>query len=69
MAFTVTQLAAVETAIATGELIVWYDGNKIEYRSINELIAARNLIRQELLASGQLSAPTSTTVSYGRRVR
>lgn len=69
MAFTLEQLAAVESAIASGELLVEYEGKKVQYRSMNDLIDARNLMRGELIAAGLLSPPTATRISYGRRVR
>lgn len=61
MAFTTTQLAALENAIATGTLRVKYDGIETEYRSIAELIKARDLVRSELEASGAISAPKRTS--------
>lgn len=56
--FTVTQLEAIESAIASGELTVKYDGKEVTYRSMADLRAARDLIRGELVASG---AVTDTT--------
>lgn len=69
MAFTVAQLTAIETAIASGELIVEYDGKKIEYRNMNSLLRARDVIRQELIKDGLLDAPTRgwTTLAEFRR--
>ena len=55
--FTVTQLEAIERAIASGTLKVRYDGKEVTYQTLTELIAARNLIRSELQASGQLATP------------
>lgn len=57
MAFTLSQLNAVEAAIASGQLSIVYDGKRIEYRSFEALNSARNLMRGELMASGQLAAP------------
>jgi hypothetical protein len=54
--FTLTQLNALDAAIASGQLSVNYDGKSITYRSIGELIKARDLVRSELMATGQLSA-------------
>ena len=54
MAFTIQQLEAIDAAIGTGELTVTYDGKSVTYRSITELIRARNRIQAELSASGQL---------------
>lgn len=64
--FTVEQLTAIESAIASGELVVQYNGKRVEYRSMADLVAARNLMRGDLLASGALAAPAgrgSTTVT------
>lgn len=65
MAFTLTQLAVLEAAIASGELVVQHDGKRVEYRSVADLVKARDLVRAELIASGQLGAPSrgSTTVA------
>ena len=37
MAFTSSDLVALDRAIASGELSVAYDGKRVEYRSIAEL--------------------------------
>ncbi len=64
MAYTTTQLEAVEAAIATGELTVEYDGKRVTYRSMTELIQARDLIRAELVAAGQLTG--TSRISYAQ---
>jgi hypothetical protein len=56
MAFTQAQLDAVETAIASGELKVMFDGREIIYRSIDDLLKARNTIKASLQASGVTTA-------------
>lgn len=55
MAFTLNQLNAIDAAIASGQLSVTYDGKKVEYRSIDDLRKARDIIRGELVATGVLS--------------
>jgi len=56
MSFTIEQLNAIETAIASGELTVRSDtGRMVEYRSISDLIKARDMIKQSLEQSGALS--------------
>ena len=67
MSFTSTQLAAIETAIGTGELKVVYDGKEIIYRSMDDLIKARDRIKADLQASGGL--PAATRTSYASRSR
>jgi hypothetical protein len=51
--------ATLEDAIATGQLTVEYDGKRITYRSIDDLIKARDLVRGELIAAGAI---TDTTI-------
>lgn len=67
MAFTKIQLDAVENAIASGELRVMFDGREIIYRSIADLIRARDTIKASLEAAGTL--PTVTRTSYASRGR
>lgn len=69
MAFTLTQLDAIDAAITSGELIVEYEGKKVQYRSMADLMQARELVRAELIATGQLTPPATTTLSYVRRER
>jgi hypothetical protein len=69
MAFTTAQLDAIKDAIASGELSIEYEGKKVQYRSMDDLKAAHDMIRAELIATGQITAPATTTVSYVRRVR
>ncbi|MFV2946434.1 phage head-tail joining protein [Pseudomonas japonica] len=56
MAYTQKHLDAVERAIARGEKVVRYEDRTVEYRSVDELIRARDVIRTELAqATGQRS--------------
>lgn len=56
--FSTTQLEAIESAIASGELTVKYDGKEVTYRSMKDLTAARDLIRAELIDAGTLTDAT-----------
>ena len=67
MAFTLTQLAALEEAIGTGELSVQYDGKKVEYRSIEELIRAYHFVRNALMATGQVPQINSASLAVFSR--
>lgn len=67
MAFTQTQLDAVESAITSGELRVMFDGREIIYRSVADLLKARAVIKEALQASG--AAPAVTRTSYASRGR
>ena len=58
MAFTVTQLEAIEKAIASGTLKVRYDGKEVQYQSLTELMQARRMIREELSEMGPLPSAT-----------
>lgn len=53
MAFTEEQLEAIEAAIASGTLIVQYSDKRVEYRSFDDLLRARNLIREALGLTGK----------------
>ncbi|PXX53248.1 MULTISPECIES: phage head-tail joining protein [Pseudomonas] len=59
MSFTQKHLDAVEGAIARGEKTVRYGDRTVEYRSIDELIRARDEIRTSLVNS---AAPRSRVV-------
>lgn len=48
MAWTQTQLDALETAIAEGVLTVRYQDKQVTYRSLDEMIRVRNLMRESL---------------------
>ena len=50
MAFTQTDLDAVNAAMASGELQIEVAGRMVKYRSIDELIKARDIISAELAA-------------------
>jgi hypothetical protein len=48
MAYTQKHLDAVEAAIARGEKTVRYTDRTVEYRSVDELLKARDVIRTSL---------------------
>jgi hypothetical protein len=50
MSFTSDDLAAINTAIASGELTVTVQGRTVTYRSIDDLIKARAVIESGLAA-------------------
>lgn len=59
MSFTQTQLDTLEAMIAGGVLESEYDGKRIKYRSMAELIQARDIVRAQV----QSSAPRVTHVN------
>jgi len=67
MAFSQTDLTAIETAIATGELTVEIEGKRVTYRSMDELMSARVLIQGALVESGIITQKPRTT--YASRSR
>lgn len=54
MAYTQKHLDAVERAIARGEKVVRYTDRTVEYRSIDELLKARDVIRTSLTEAAGL---------------
>lgn len=65
MAFTTDNLAAIDAAIASGELTVrGADGRLITYRDLDQLIKARALIVADLAA--QAGAAGGTVRAYPR---
>jgi len=59
MAWTSTDLTAIERAIASGELTVRFGDRQIQYRSIDELLRARDLIKS--VVDPSVSASTRCT--------
>lgn len=60
MALTADDLAALESALASGELTVEYDGKRTTFRSVPELRSAIDYVKGELAAV----AGTRTTQSF-----
>ena len=48
MAFTQAQLDAIESAIASGQLSVSYEGKSVTFRSLGDLLDVRQIIRANL---------------------
>ncbi|MHC8298997.1 phage head-tail joining protein [Pseudomonas sp. ZS1P83] len=51
MSFTQKHLDAVEAAIARGEKTVRYNDRTVEYRTVDELLKAREEIRTSLMSA------------------
>ncbi|KJS36673.1 MAG: hypothetical protein VR70_13790 [Rhodospirillaceae bacterium BRH_c57] len=58
MAFTQSQLDALENAIASGQLTVTYDGKSITYRNMGELLRAHDIIKRSLSKAGTSAVST-----------
>jgi hypothetical protein len=48
MAYTQTQLDALQAALATGTLTVEFDGKRVTYRSLDEIQRAIEIIKKDL---------------------
>jgi len=57
MAFTVDQLDALEEAIASGSLVVKYADKSRTYRSLDDLLKLRAIIRRALGLSNTSGTP------------
>lgn len=63
MAFTQSQLDAIEAGIAAGTTRVSYDGKSVEYRSLDEMLRIRSIIRRAL---GIESGSSTVLVAHDR---
>ena len=66
MAYTETQLQALETALAKGDRRVSFGDKTVEYRSVDELMAAIREVRRGLL---QQAAETGLLPGAPRQIR
>lgn len=66
MAFTTADLAAVESALASGELSVQYADRRVQYRSVAELMQAREMITKELDAAAGKRRPRSFRLNVSK---
>lgn len=57
MAFTTQDLAAIDAAIASGELTIRANGREVTYRSLPELLKARETIAGALAAQATPARP------------
>lgn len=53
MAWTQTDLDAIEKALASGTLVVKYNDKQVTYRSIAEMMQVRDMIRRALGKTNQ----------------
>lgn len=64
MAITQTDLDNLDTAIASGELKVMFNGRSVEYRSINDLMNARKHVLAVLNGQVASTATARRTGTY-----
>lgn len=62
MAFTQSDLDAIDAAIASGELTVSHNGRTVTYRSMDDLIKARDRIGNAI--AGQSGSRRGVTYRY-----
>jgi hypothetical protein len=65
MAFTTADLTAIERAIASGELRVKFSDREVEYRSISELLRAKDTIKTALSQAAS-STTRCTFISHSK---
>ena len=65
MAYTEIQLQALESALAKGERRVTFADKTVEYRSVDELMAAIREVRATLNKPSKISAQTWMTQFFG----
>ncbi len=68
MAFLASDLDAINAAIASGELTVSFSDRTVTYRSIKELIAARELIMADLRENGILPKKKNKITLISRKM-
>ncbi len=61
MAWTATDLTAIERAIASGELSVQFADRRVQYRSIDELLKARDVIKEAIAQAASSTATVRST--------
>lgn len=66
MAYSQTQLTALEAALASGALRVSYDGRSVEYRSVAELERAIGRVKAGLDAQAGTASPRQLR-AYGAK--
>lgn len=61
MSWTSTDLTAIESAIASGALSVQFGDRRVQYRSMEELLKARDVIKESIASSGGTSPSIRST--------
>jgi len=64
MALTKTDLDNIDAAIATGELEVEFNGRRVKYRSVTELMAARAHVASVVSASSSARPQAAYRVNF-----
>ncbi len=64
---TQSMLDAIDAAIASGEKVVQYNGKRVEYRDIDELLRARSVLVNQLAGGGRTGVLDRMTVAQFSR--
>lgn len=67
MAVSQSDIDALNAALANGERVVKSDGVLVEYRSIAELLSARNALVAQMAAESSVARPRQTVIVHGGR--
>lgn len=66
MAWTTSQLEALESAIAQGTLTVEYADKKVTYRSLEDMLRLRDLMRRELLSTSATGSSARVKMKFSK---
>ena len=67
MAVSQSDIDALNAALKNGERVVKSDGVMVEYRSVDELINARNSLVAQMAAESSVTRPRQTVIVHGGR--
>jgi len=67
MAVSQSDIDALNAALKNGERVVKSDGVLVEYRSVDELINARNSLVAQMAAESSVARPRQTVIVHGGR--
>lgn len=66
MSWTASDLVAIEAAIASGALSVQFSDRRVQYRTMDELLKARAIIKAQVESSTVSTSTRSTFASYSK---
>lgn len=66
MAWTNAQLTALETAISNGSLSVEYGDKKVVYRSLEEMLKLREIMKRELFGSATSGEASRVKMKFSK---
>lgn len=67
MAVSQSDIDALNQALKNGERVVRSDGVMVEYRSVKEIIDARDSLVAQMAAESTISRPRQTIIVHGGR--